>query len=512
MALTKVSYSMITGAPINVLDYGADGTMAGDSAALKAAITAASASWSPVILPARRYYWDGTAISTNYVKLWGAGMPAVNAGKTALVGGTIIEGGLIFSGQYIDLRDFGVDLGTAGSATDSDGIKCTAATYNQGKYLYTENLVALCKNKTSVFHALLFEGYERHEGGNLLGVHGYFGCVLKQRNVQITTIETDTNNETGVYIKSDSTFGSASNIQIAAIYTKTATDFGVRVQSDSALLENVQIGQIHGSDHGRTICVQVLNFAGANIRNVNCGDILSERSGIADFSVLSQRSGSSVFDIGFESLTSIDPTAKVIEADNEAGAIINYLFGNRIYASYASGTSQATMDNAIFVDSGVNSTNFSNVEIVESFGVGSKIGAINYTNNANPLSNILTAHRCGVVGVGAPQQGKLSQTLSGSTATLLIPINATGETKSFAAITIAAPTTVTIFSAANTGNIFSPGHMLLIYNGSASTLTIANNFAGNIINSSGASVNIAANEVAAWVCIGSNVFSQLKIA
>lgn len=48
MALTKVSYSMVTGAPVNVLDYGADATGATDStAAIQDALDAGKAVWFP---------------------------------------------------------------------------------------------------------------------------------------------------------------------------------------------------------------------------------------------------------------------------------------------------------------------------------------------------------------------------------------------------------------------------------------------------------------------------------
>ena len=44
MSLTKVSYSMITGAPVNVSDYGALGTGVDDTAAFVAAIASGATS------------------------------------------------------------------------------------------------------------------------------------------------------------------------------------------------------------------------------------------------------------------------------------------------------------------------------------------------------------------------------------------------------------------------------------------------------------------------------------
>lgn len=69
MSLTKVSYSMITGAYANVLDYGADSSGASDSSA---AFTAAIATGNPVYVPPGTYLCNIT-ITTAGVALIGAG-------------------------------------------------------------------------------------------------------------------------------------------------------------------------------------------------------------------------------------------------------------------------------------------------------------------------------------------------------------------------------------------------------------------------------------------------------
>lgn len=68
MSLTKVSYSMINGAPINVFDYGADATGSTDSlAAIQAAITAAqNAGGGVVYLPKGTYKITDTLTISDY--------------------------------------------------------------------------------------------------------------------------------------------------------------------------------------------------------------------------------------------------------------------------------------------------------------------------------------------------------------------------------------------------------------------------------------------------------------
>jgi hypothetical protein len=85
MSLTKVSYSMITGAPVNVMDYGAkgDGTT-DDSAAINAAIAAGSAIYFPV--PTSSYYIASSITVGSNKTLLGANGATIlaNNGITAI--------------------------------------------------------------------------------------------------------------------------------------------------------------------------------------------------------------------------------------------------------------------------------------------------------------------------------------------------------------------------------------------------------------------------------------------
>jgi hypothetical protein len=70
MSLTKATYSMIQGAPANVLDYGADATGVADSSA---AFTAALATGRPVYAPKGTYKLN-IVISTNSKTIYGDGI------------------------------------------------------------------------------------------------------------------------------------------------------------------------------------------------------------------------------------------------------------------------------------------------------------------------------------------------------------------------------------------------------------------------------------------------------
>lgn len=121
MSLTKVSFSMVDGALINVLDFGADPTGVSDStAAIQSAIDAGQS----VYLPEGNYLISELFINKNNFTLTGAGINAsiltttVEAKVAITVANTVIT-----SGTY--LRDFKIQ----GNSTNLGGIKLGNPTY-----------------------------------------------------------------------------------------------------------------------------------------------------------------------------------------------------------------------------------------------------------------------------------------------------------------------------------------------------------------------------------------------
>jgi hypothetical protein len=486
---------------VNMEDYiplGTGGTQAGDSAALKAAIAYATTNQLPVILPARRIYWDGSIIAEDKVSLWGSGMPTVNVAKTALVGGTIIQGALSLTGDYIDLRNFGVDIGSASGVTTADAIKCLASPLDSGKSLHTENLIGLCNSPASAVHALLFEGYAQHTGDNLHGVNGYFGVVLKTRGVRIGSMKATDSSDTGIYFKSDNTYGQCSDVQVDIIEVIGAVDYAVRLQADSAVMDNIQINQIRAKNHQTTILAQVLDFAGAEFGSAYIGSIISENAIGDDVFVYNLKAGGRFDSLEINSITSINPAAKVVNLLNEAGAEIQAVTIGTVYANYDTAVTDAVLDGAVFVGAGVKKTTINNALLLVNGGVSSRLGALNYTTAGNV--NVLGTRRARIIGAGRPANGYSIQTLTGSTATVVIPQNAAGKNTSLVKLTQVAPITITIFAlpVAN-DNPFEVGHICTLFNAASFSVTVANNGAGNVLNPAYASVVLAENEVRAWV-------------
>ena len=99
MSLTKVSYSMITGAPVNVKDYGAVGDgSTDDTTAMQAAITAVATTGQGLYIPVGTYKITSVLTSAGDLNMFGEGEKSVldfsgiTSGSSGItVTGTITE-------------------------------------------------------------------------------------------------------------------------------------------------------------------------------------------------------------------------------------------------------------------------------------------------------------------------------------------------------------------------------------------------------------------------------------
>ena len=78
MSLTKATYSMISGAPVNILDFGASpsATPAANAVAIQAAINSVSATGGCVVIPSGNFQYDTTLNMGNSIELLGVSQEA----------------------------------------------------------------------------------------------------------------------------------------------------------------------------------------------------------------------------------------------------------------------------------------------------------------------------------------------------------------------------------------------------------------------------------------------------
>lgn len=95
MSLTKVSYSMITGAPVNVKDFGAKGDGAtNDAGAFSAAIAAVATTGQAIYVPAGTYVIGSVLSTAGHLNMFGDGEKSVLdfSGITAAASGITVTG------------------------------------------------------------------------------------------------------------------------------------------------------------------------------------------------------------------------------------------------------------------------------------------------------------------------------------------------------------------------------------------------------------------------------------
>lgn len=137
MSLTKVTYSMINGAPINVLDFGADPTGINDSAsAIQAAIDSVSVSGA-IYIPTGVYKLTSTILINKRIKLFGDG--AIEQTGSGYIAATQLvkesnDVGIKVTQGFVTIEDIYLKGGTANA---NAGIYVLAPHFNANRVTVT---------------------------------------------------------------------------------------------------------------------------------------------------------------------------------------------------------------------------------------------------------------------------------------------------------------------------------------------------------------------------------------
>lgn len=485
--------------------FGTNGTRAQDSLAIRAAVVFDLG--VPIRLEEKRYFYDGTVISDSPIRIWGSGMPQVNAGRTALENGSIIDGTFPFTSSDLDFRDFGVDNGSDSSATDGDALRTTAP-LNAGGHLHTENIVGLCASPSTTGHALLFQSHLKHTGGNLLGVYSLFGFVTKCQNVDLGLIYTIENDESGVLLKSDLGFGANNDVSIDQVVTEGSANQkrGFHVQSSEVTLRQVQVGKIRAEGAIDNVLIQ-LGSAGPDIRNLQIGDIISRNSQSTDVLIDTTSSTGIIWNVEINSILSEGTLGNGIVALGNGD--IRDLNINYAFINHDASATDTQLEESCFIGGACVRTNIGALTILRNFSAA-LLGGIRYSNPVPDGSNSLGARHARVYGAGAFDTGYAAYNVNGANQAITIPFNRGGDPMTYVGITPDNATGDSIDTFDNeylgiTGYAAEPfrrGYILTLQNTSANQLTIVHNPGGKVRTTGGVNQVVAGQDTLAFVWNG----------
>ena len=194
-----------------------------------------------------------SCVTTPNVVLQGEGMPEFNSGYTALVGGTIINGGVSICASNVTVKDMGFDTGSAyigGGGTAADGLAFCGATCSnpsdpilQGATI--QNVSSLNSSASAAFHAIRVEHYNDVKISNIKAIYGTHGLAIKSDNVQASKIFSAGHGTDDVIVKSDG-YTTTSDVQLSDLSLQAVavgdTTSGVVIDAEaSAVVSRVHV-------------------------------------------------------------------------------------------------------------------------------------------------------------------------------------------------------------------------------------------------------------------------------
>lgn len=168
-------------------------------------------------------------VTKDNVRIVGSGMGRYNAGKTAIVGGTVIQGTLAITGQNPYVSDLGVDCGSDVCTAFNSGNPMDCLVFNDPARADmfncgAANILTLCQNPTAAVHNFLFEGCVDSQFSNLHGRYGQWGVVMKTRRSYLFGATAYACSKAGFTFKSDSGVAGTPCIDSHAFGVQTYAD------------------------------------------------------------------------------------------------------------------------------------------------------------------------------------------------------------------------------------------------------------------------------------------------
>lgn len=280
MSLTKVSYSMIAGAPVNVLDYGADSSGLTDSSA---AIQAAFDAGNNIFFPAGTYLMNTAVTKT-------ANNVFVDFGDA-----TFVNGGA----QWL------FEFGTAGDTATYTGLTLLNGKFTQGNAATSSNLNYIKIAGTSQF---LVKNCRMNNVSNG-GLYVHTGCSYGVIDSIVMVGKTNYSTTRGIWLIADTATGYASQYVDTNSITRNATP----VPSSSLLNIEVVNCHVYGTGYGiyvqnainTTIANNYIDIATSNLRCIALNDY-SPSSKITNNVMSAQANGTGILVTQLSTNTLID--------------------------------------------------------------------------------------------------------------------------------------------------------------------------------------------------------------
>lgn len=401
-------------------------------------------------LAEKRFRYSGVVTAMN-ISIKGIRMPRKSPNNDSLVNGSVLVGTLYIQSASVNVESFGVDHGLLEfPVIAGDAFKCRPLG-GSGSWIRAVSISGMGRDYADEYHAILIEDYERCYIDKIYGYRNVHGVALKCRNGFVGDIIGEDNRLDNIIIKSDAATNSTRNLSISrlvGIGTAGLTNVNVEIEAVGEQLQNINIGEIVGSNAKNHIQIISDDLGSAIVNNLNIGMIVG--SGSEDVAIRTLGSLVAVT-IGQFNVQTVQ--GKAADFDK-----VNHLVINSFVASAGPGNADYAVD-FFTVGADCGAVQIDQISLLDEFNLsGAGVATFNNGRGRNKIGQ----YNCNLAGVGAP----ITQVLTVGPTELASPIK-TYKTARINVVSNAAATDLQL----NADDV-EDGHIIVVDNSSGVTFDI----------------------------------------